>query len=286
MSGYKNFAVVGAGNIGAPIIEEFLNAKSTGAVDKVVVLTRPESASKLDALRARGATVVPLDYSSASDVSKALAGIEVVISTIGQGAFDLQLHIAEAAKSAGVQLFLPSEFGSPTDTATEGIFAAKAALNRKIREQVGLPTAVVFPGGFADWLWVPFIGLDVKSGSVAVGGDGNAKLSFTSRPDIGRYLAYVLTTLPPAETKNRTFRIEGERASFNEIFTAYEKKHGVKLQVKYSSVEELEEKVRANPHDVASFLHLAWAQGQGSVGSPLDNDAFPGWNPRPVIHYL
>ena len=44
MSGYKNFAVIGAGNIGAPIAEELLNAKSTGAVDKVIILARPVSA--------------------------------------------------------------------------------------------------------------------------------------------------------------------------------------------------------------------------------------------------
>lgn len=44
MSGYKIFAVVGAGNIGTPITEELLNAKSTGTVDKVVILSRPVSA--------------------------------------------------------------------------------------------------------------------------------------------------------------------------------------------------------------------------------------------------
>ena len=40
MTGFKNFAVVGAGTIGTPIVEELLNAKSAGSVDKVVLLTR------------------------------------------------------------------------------------------------------------------------------------------------------------------------------------------------------------------------------------------------------
>lgn len=74
--------------------------------------------------------------------------------------------------------------------------------------------------------------------------------------------------------------------SFNEIFAAYEKKHGVKLQVKYTPIEELEEKVKKNPHDIASFLGLMWATGGGAVGSPLDNELFPDWNPKPVLHYL
>ena len=54
--------------------------------------------------------------------------------------------------------------------------------------------------------------MDLKSGSVGAGGDGNAKASFTSRTDIARYVAYVLTSLPPTDIKNKTFRIEGERA--------------------------------------------------------------------------
>ena len=74
--------------------------------------------------------------------------------------------------------------------------------------------------------------------------------------------------------------------SFNEIFAAYEKKHDVKLQVKYTPVEEVEEKLKQNPRDVASVLHLAWALGYGTVGSPLDNGLYPDWNPKPVIHYL
>ncbi|VDC03007.1 unnamed protein product [Peniophora sp. CBMAI 1063] len=287
MSGYKNFAVVGAGTIGLPVIEELLNTKSTGSIDKVVLLTRPESVSKYDPLAARGATITPVaDYNSISEVSKALAGVEVVISTISRAGFELQIPIAKGAKEAGVKLFLPSEFGSPTDKATEGLYAAKAELNRKIREEVGLPTAVFFTGGFADVTWGPFIDLDLKSGSVGVGGDGSAKASFTSRHDIGRYIAYVLSTYPPELSKNKTFRIEGEHASLNDVFAQYEKKHGVKLQVRHTPIEELKEKVKKNPQDIASFLHLVWATGGGDVGTPLDNGLFPEWNPKPIVHYL
>jgi pyrroline-5-carboxylate reductase len=43
MSGYKNFAVVGAGVIGSFIIRQLLTDKATGTVDNVVVLTRRAS---------------------------------------------------------------------------------------------------------------------------------------------------------------------------------------------------------------------------------------------------
>jgi len=43
MSGFKNFAVVGAGDIGRPIIEELLSYKAQGKIDQVAVLTRQAS---------------------------------------------------------------------------------------------------------------------------------------------------------------------------------------------------------------------------------------------------
>ena len=41
MSGFKNFAIVGVGNIGTYVLEELLIAKAEGIIDKVVILTRP-----------------------------------------------------------------------------------------------------------------------------------------------------------------------------------------------------------------------------------------------------
>jgi hypothetical protein len=54
-----------------------------------------------------------------------------------------------------------------------------------------------------------FIQLDVLSGKVSVGGDGNKQLSFTSRPDAARYIIYVLTHLPAEQLKNRRFAVAG-----------------------------------------------------------------------------
>jgi pyrroline-5-carboxylate reductase len=43
MSGYKNFAVVGAGNTGSLIVRQLLKDKAAGTVNEVVVLTREVS---------------------------------------------------------------------------------------------------------------------------------------------------------------------------------------------------------------------------------------------------
>ena len=43
MSGYKNFAVVGAGAIGTFLINQLLTDKAAGTINDVVVLTRQVS---------------------------------------------------------------------------------------------------------------------------------------------------------------------------------------------------------------------------------------------------
>ena len=43
MSGYKNFAVVGAGATGSYLVRQFLKDKAAGSVNQVVVLTRQVS---------------------------------------------------------------------------------------------------------------------------------------------------------------------------------------------------------------------------------------------------
>ena len=61
-----------------------------------------ESAGKLDAYAAAGATVVLVDYSSQSAVAEALSGVEVVISTLAGSVLDKQVGLAKAALAAGI----------------------------------------------------------------------------------------------------------------------------------------------------------------------------------------
>jgi hypothetical protein len=173
------------------------------------------------------AKVIQVDYSNDESIKRALTGVEVVISTISGEALDVQGKIAAAAKEVDVSLFVPSDFGGITEGATEGLFGAKANIQSQLKA-LGIPYAVFYTGPFADYIWssyvisVPwpfhpinnmvkrFLDLDVTSGKVFVGGDGNGQISFASRADIARYVSYVLTHLPPEQLKNCAFTNAGE----------------------------------------------------------------------------
>ncbi|KAH9007257.1 NAD-P-binding protein [Lactarius hatsudake] len=225
MSGYKNFAVVGAGVIGSFIIHQLLTDKAAGTVKEVIVLTRQGSNTTVNP----AAKLIPVDYSDKESIKTALVGVDVVISTIAGAALDLQPGIAQAAKEVGVKLFIPSEFTGPTEGETEGYFGEKGQIQEQLKV-IGIPYALFYTGGFADSLWDPNLDLDLTSGKVSVGGDGSKQNPFTSRLDIARYLSYVLTHLPADQLENRSFTIVGDTKSFNEIFKEYQAKTGKKLE--------------------------------------------------------
>jgi saccharopine dehydrogenase-like NADP-dependent oxidoreductase len=169
MSGYKNFAVVGAGAIGNFIIRQLLTEKSARTVNNVVVLTRQASLTSESGCRTPStnqpsqgskttvdpaAKLIPVDYSNKELIKTALTGVDVVISTVPAPALDLQPGIAEAAREAGVKLFVPSEFGGRTEGATEGRFAAKANIHKQLKA-IGIPYTLFYTGPFADYLWNP-----------------------------------------------------------------------------------------------------------------------------------
>jgi uncharacterized protein YbjT (DUF2867 family) len=169
MSGYKNFAIVGAGTLGSYIVRQFLQEKAAGTVNEVLVLTRQvrrtiQNTCFYSLPRGQGskttvegdAKVARVDYSNPGSIKDALSGVDVVISTISGEALDVQGKIAEAAKEAGVKLFVPSDFGNVTEGETEGMFGTKASIQDQLKA-LGIPYVTFYTGPFADYVWAPYV---------------------------------------------------------------------------------------------------------------------------------
>jgi hypothetical protein len=97
--------------------------------------------------------LIPVNYSNEESIKKALTGVDVVISTISWMTLDLQPRIAEAAKEIAIKLFVPSEFGGPTESEIGGLVSTKAGIRKQL-EAISIPYALFYTGGFADYLWV------------------------------------------------------------------------------------------------------------------------------------
>lgn len=91
--------------------------------------------------------VVSVSLTDVSALAAALKehGVEVVVSTVGGDALAQQQLLGDAAKQAGVKLFVPSEFGTSTLglTELEGPLGQKAKFGEYL-EEIGLPSTRIF----------------------------------------------------------------------------------------------------------------------------------------------
>ncbi|KAK1227257.1 hypothetical protein PQX77_009743 [Marasmius sp. AFHP31] len=250
-STFTSFAIVGAsGLVGSHILNAFL---SIGV--NPLVLSRTSS----DKTFPPNTQVAKVDLENVDEVAKVLKehNVEVVVSVAGTTGIPTQRPVADAAKKAGVKLFVPSEFGS----VTEGVSkvpgeSEESPLVQKEKfidylQSVGLPYTRFFIGQLSNF--VPWFTGHLENGKVNVIGKGETSVSFTDPSDVGGYVAHVLTTLPSSELENRSLRIEGEGATVLELAKKLNK------EIQYT------DKVPGEPlNEVKNYLLGTWDSGRGS----------------------
>ncbi|KAK4699740.1 DNA polymerase zeta, partial [Phenoliferia sp. Uapishka_3] len=215
---YTSFAIAGTGGVGSHVIAALASQPNVS----VVVLSRSASAHLPD-----NTTLKTVDYSSYSTLVNALIGIQVVISTLNVEGIASQYPLADAAKDAGVRLFVPSDFGSPTDGLVDGPRYAKVEFVKYL-ETLGLPYTRFYTGAFSDQLF-PLAGFDFANGKVRLIGAGDTPITFTTRPDVANFLSYALTHLPPSQLQNVVFRLQGDLRTMNEVVEVYQRTHPGKI---------------------------------------------------------
>ncbi|KAJ7340691.1 hypothetical protein DFH08DRAFT_875022 [Mycena albidolilacea] len=176
MSSYKSFAVVGHGALGSTIVAAFAAQNLP-----VVVLARPGSNST-DKLPA-GAKLATVDTSDAAAVAAVFKEhtVDVVLSTVTGHAIGAQKSLIEAAKAAKIKLFVPSEYGAPTEGLNEGIWAEKNQIAEQLKS-AGIPSLRIYNGLFTEY--IPWLFLNAKTKKFQIVGKGEAPLSATALPDV------------------------------------------------------------------------------------------------------
>ncbi|KIK55452.1 hypothetical protein GYMLUDRAFT_47848 [Collybiopsis luxurians FD-317 M1] len=224
----RSIALVGAGYIGTHILRALLNSPNK---PKVLLLVRPESSSKPlpTDLASLAVQKIPINYTDVSAVTKVLKdhSIDVVVSTLSGGGLEAQYPLADAAKaSTTVKLFVPSEWGLPTEGAKakghSNLFAVKDGFVEYLKS-IQLPYTRFYTGWFSGSFPL-LVGMAVND-SVNILGKGETPFTATSETDVGGFTAHVLTTLPldSPYLVNQTMRLEGDRVTLRDIARIYEK---------------------------------------------------------------
>ncbi|KAK0455635.1 uncharacterized protein EV420DRAFT_1272276 [Desarmillaria tabescens] len=254
---YKSFAIFGAaGSIGRYVFDALHERNAS-----IVAITRSSSSSTSALPSAPNVKITKVEgYKNVEEVAAVLRAnrIEVVICTLSwksdEAMYGEETALAGAARAAGVGLFVPSEYGMPTDGGPAGLWETKDNVAKHMKE-IGLPSARFFTGLLFSWI----SGLSgyPSTGKINVVGTGKTPASWTATEDIGGFIAHVLTTLPPSELNDRIFRIEGERLSWEDMA----KRTGVPITKA--------EKVPADSEGLSQFctiLQRMIEEGPGSTG--------------------
>ncbi|KII86374.1 hypothetical protein PLICRDRAFT_43961 [Plicaturopsis crispa FD-325 SS-3] len=272
MAAYKSFAVFGAGNVGAYIIQSLAaqpNASTLVVLRAGSTTPRPPLPSNV--------TSATVDYSSSTALTSVLRAhaIEVVVSAVGQAGLAWQMELARAAQAAGVKLFVPSEYGMPSEGWTAGLIAEKPVVVEYLKE-IGLPFVRYYNGLWSEFL--PWIAAVKETGKFNIIGKGETPVSFTSLSDVGGFVAHTLTHLPPPRLANATFRIEGERATLLEAAAlfrgTYPVAHVTSLPSNIHVHEEITELLKLMEAGMASS---AWVASLGREGDERGDSANGLW---------
>ncbi|KAJ7080934.1 hypothetical protein B0H15DRAFT_855563 [Mycena belliarum] len=175
MSVPRNIAIFGAsGTLGPFLLQAFATHPKASELD-VRILTRHKSTERAQALAARHptlkVTVHAVNFAAANaedletGLEEALRGVDVVISAVGDDSgltskdvkhtgllpgFIAQDQVARAAKAAGVKLFLPSEYGTPTHSMAphSDNYVVGKRLHHDFLRSLELPCLLVYSGMF------------------------------------------------------------------------------------------------------------------------------------------
>lgn len=189
-----------------------------------------------------GVKIIRANYDSVDSLVSAFQGQDAVISLVGGAAFGDQNKLIDAAIAAGVQRFVPSEFGINTqDDRTRTIIPVLNAKVETLKYLKGkedqISWSVFITGMFFDWcLKIGILGFDASSKTATLFDDGKATFSTTNNHTIG--LALVKALEKPETTKNQHIYVSSFQTSQREILSAIENITGEKWSVNTVKTED------------------------------------------------
>ena len=173
----------------------------------VTILTRSISSIKNTPSNAK---VVEVDYTSFTNLTTVLKGHDAVVSTVGMPAVLLQTTLIDAAIAAGVQHFIPSDYGL-LNTHPEGrhlpVYASMVTVQDYLQAKAAdgkIAYSIMACGGFLSYLVdKPFL-VDWEKHACNLYDEGTVAVSGSSYETIAK--AVVAVIKQPEEWKNRVVR--------------------------------------------------------------------------------
>jgi hypothetical protein len=207
-----------------------------------------------------------------------MKGHQIVVCMVAIFATGGQQILVDAAIAAGVELFLPSEFGPPSRD--EKFAALHPALPPKVAtvdylrsKESQISWSALVPGAFFDWgMKLGLFGFDIKSKTATLVDGGTAVFTASTLPTIAKGILAMLED--ENTTKNHYVYISSFHICQMDILAVLERLDGTKWTVKDVTSEELitRGKQRLDEGDQMGAIDLV---GGGALGRDALGDSRP-----------
>ncbi|KAL2816699.1 hypothetical protein BJX63DRAFT_387130 [Aspergillus granulosus] len=264
--GYKNIILIGGGgSLGSVLLKSLLSEPSFS----VTVLAR-ESSKALSNIPPSAKIVKIADSYPLDDLVAAFKGQDAIVNAITSFSVTEQLKFIDAAITAGVKRYLPSEYGldnnTPAARELSVVFRDKGVvqdyLREKVKEGTGLTWTTIACGMWIGWsLRNNFLGLNYPTRTMTLTDDGRGAFSTTTLANTALALNRIL--LNPSTTANQIVFLSDFATTQEELVQTIERLTGEKWTRKSINTAE----------DIPA-LQKAFNSGETAAGYGLINIGF------------
>ena len=282
-------ALLDKGNLDVRAMVRFREAEATPTSND----TNPEKRQKIDAMKAKGATIVEGDVMQLETLLPACAGIDVVVSAIGNNEVTVpgQKNLIDAAKQQGVKRFIPSDYSvdyRKLDYGDNDNLDKRKEVFEYLQHS-GLEYTLVLNGAFMDSIaYMPLF--DLEHQTFQYWGDGETPMDFTTTDDTAKYVAEAVSD---SSLVNMALEVAGDTLTAKQLRAAYGEATGTKLTEKQlGSVPEFQAWITAKKASASSLEEYVYHQyiyamvsGKGKLDR-IENDRYPQIKPMTVRQFL
>ena len=269
--------VLGAGELGMPVLRNLAKQAAHFSGTTVTVLLRPSTIQSNEPNKQRdiaelnhlGIKLLSGDLSSSvTELSAIFKGFDTIISCTGfvTGSGGLQIKLATAVLDAGVKRYFPWQFGVDYDVVGRGsaqdLFDEQLDVRDLLRSQNQTEWVIVSTGMFTSFLFEPSFGIvDLAQNTVHALGSRNNAVTVTTPEDIGRLTAEICFAEP--RIVNSIVYTAGDTITYEKLADIVDVVLNNKIQRVEWNLAELKNELMKDPDNTLKKYRLVFATGKG-----------------------
>jgi len=273
----KNILVLGAGELGLPVLRNL--ARHAQDVDgaKISVLLRASAVDSAEPgkqrdvaeIRELGIEIVVGDLvkSSIDELAMVFTRYDTVIGCAGYAAgINTPMKLARAALQARIPRYFPWQFGVDFDVIGRGspqdIFDAQLDVRELLRSQNQTEWVIISTGMFMSYLFEPAFGVvDLQNDDVHALGSLDTSVTLTTPDDIGALTATVVFAQP--RIRNEIVFLAGDTVTYGEVADKLQAALGRPFSRSEWTEQYLLDELAREPQNMMRKYRAAFAQGRG-----------------------